>query len=648
VATTTVPIASAWVPVPELEPPPATGVPSHLRRPQQPDPKTGFWSRRSWPRFLRIPSERWLVASGVFLLFAIGAVALFGTTSPVSSSELPGSGIGDPPQGVWFLAWMRYALEHWVNPFRTFRIDYPTGVNLADNTLTPFLGVLAFPVTAFLGPISAFNLLLRLAMVLSAITMWCFLRTCCGTRRAAFVGAALYGFSPYIASELQGDVHLDLAFVPLFPLILWAIVALLRGTRRPWWTGAALGVCSGLEALISPELLVECGIVLALGGIASLIVDPRRAYSATRRIAGPGVVALVILGVFAGYPIWYAVRGPDHLVGPVQATQYLQTYSADLLGPVVPSAHQLLAPTRFANIASHFSGGNCTENLAYLSIPILLLTLVVAVRARRHLAVIGPILLALAAFVLSLGNRLTINGRVTTIPMPEALLPHLGPLDSIVPARFGLVVILFLSMGLAIGVDRSWKPRAERAGRRPQVVDGAWLVLLVCCAVVLVPARVSSGPPPDASTVAGLLGSIPENSVVLTYPLPKAPYSTPMLWQAEDGLRTILIGGYATVNGPNGVGVASAPLLSPPSVQEFLAEAQDGGALFYPPVQTGRNLAADLCAFVVQYHVTAVIDADLGTTEDTKVNAYFTPALGQPVISVNGVSLYRPNGACPV
>jgi len=105
------------------------------------------------------------------------------------------------------------------------------------------------------------------------------------------------------------------------------------------------------------------------------------------------------------------------------------------------------------------------------------------------------------------------------------------------------------------------------------------------------------------------------------------------------------------VNGPFGAGVATAPLLAPPSVEEFLTESQEGGAFFYPAVAATSATATDLCRFVRRWDVTAVIDTSDGSASAASVRAYFTAALGSPLLVVSSgadnVALYRSNGGCP-
>ncbi len=580
---------------------------------------------------------------GVVLICALG-LAEFWPNSPIDGNHLPGGGFGDPPQGVWFIAWIRYAITHLVNPFHTLRIDFPTGVNLANNTSSPFLGLIAFPITVFLGPISAFNLLLRLAVVLSGLSMWGFLRSICTSRRAPFIGALLYGFSPYLATEIQGDAHLDLAFVAAPPLIAWTITALLRGTKRPRLVGATLGLLSGIQILIASEILSDLVLVVVVGAFVTAIVAPKKSFATLRRLFWPGVIALVVFAIVGGYPIWYGAFGPGHLTGPVQPSVFLQQYSADLLGPIVPSVHQLLAPSSLTTIANKFAYGNLTENLAYISLPLLLLLVFIGIRLRHHRAVLAALGLAVVAFVLSLGSHLTIDGTTTTIPLPEQLLVHVPLLNSTVPSRFALEVILFSAIALSIGIDHLWE--REPTGRLAEYHDVSWFAILVLCGALIVPKIATNTTPLNLSAINSIFAAIPENTVVLTYPFPKTPNTGPMLWQAENDLSVTLMGGYATVNGSDNAGVATAPLLSPPSVQEYLVESQEGGAFFYPPILRSAATESDLCTFIAKYNVGAVVDLLAGGS-GVAVQSYFTKALGPPVVTLANISLYQPNGHCP-
>lgn len=67
---------------------------------------------------------------------------------------------GDLDQMVWYLAWTPHAIGHGQNLFATNWLNYPAGVNLAQNTSAPLLGLVTAPLTLAVSPLSSLNLLL--------------------------------------------------------------------------------------------------------------------------------------------------------------------------------------------------------------------------------------------------------------------------------------------------------------------------------------------------------------------------------------------------------------------------------------------------------------------------------------------------------
>ena len=55
-----------------------------------------------------------------------------------------------------------------MNPLFTNYLDYPDGINLMWQTSVPLLGLLMWPVTATLGPIFSYNLVMTASVALSA------------------------------------------------------------------------------------------------------------------------------------------------------------------------------------------------------------------------------------------------------------------------------------------------------------------------------------------------------------------------------------------------------------------------------------------------------------------------------------------------
>ena len=66
---------------------------------------------------------------------------------------------------------------------------------------------------------------------------------------------------------------------------------------------------------------------------------------------------------------------------------------------------------------------------------------------------------------------------------------------------------------------------------------------------------------------------IPPNSVLLTYPFPRAANSWPMLWQVEDGLRFKLPGGYVITPASDGAGTFDGV---PSTTETLLTECWSG------------------------------------------------------------------------
>jgi hypothetical protein len=586
----------------------------------------------------RADGQVWVII-GCLLVYGVLAVAVFWPASPWNSTRLPtypsGSpAFGDPAQMTWFLEWIPYALQHGLNPFYTNILDYPTGVNLASNTTVPLLGLLGLPVTLTLGPVAAFNILLRLAFCSSAASMFLVLRTWCRWP-AAFVGGLVYGFGPYMVT--QGQSHLNLVFVPIPPLIVWCLYELMVTKRRsPIRVGALLGALSGAQALIEPELLAMLAIVVAIGLVGFAVRTHGELWMRFGHLVRATIPTIVVFAVITCSMVWSLLFGRDHIVGTVLPVANLQYYRADLFGPIFPT-DQLFTPVRLAVAAFGYVGGNVSENSVYLGLPIVILVAVFGVKWRENRVVLMSALLALVAFILSLGSSLTINNRATGIPMPEALFTHVPLLDSFIPARFSFVVALFAVVTVAVGGDHFIRMIAtrERSSRRVHVGDMSGVLALVLGVALVVP-RVPflTGAPTWPRDTMAILRVIPTGSVVLTYPFTLGEFTEAMSWQAADRMRFRLIGGYATVQGTANSGQQYPPLLAPAFVQEYLTAAQGTMSWipFYSAPSATINPEKALCHFISKYQVGAVIFWR-GGAYPARVKRLFLNDLGAPTRS---------------
>jgi hypothetical protein len=587
----------------------------------------------------------WLIwfLLGVYVLLAIG---LFWPTVPWSTTTLPaasyGRGFGDPAQMTWFLEWVPYAMSHGMNIFHTNYLDYPLGVDLANGTSVPLLGVLASPITFTLGPVAAFNILLRVAFASSAGSMFLVLRNWSRTS-IAFAGGLVFGFGPYMIT--QGQNHLNLVFVALLPVIVWCLYELLfEQRRRPIRMGLLLGALCGAQALINPELLAMLALVVFAGLVVLAVAAPHLVATRVAGLAQAALPAVIVFVLITGYLLWGMLLAPGHLVGSVYPSAALQSYRSDVLEPIIPTVNQFIAPLSFAVTAYRFVAGNFTENAGYLSLPFVLLFAYFSLRWRKDRILIFSAALALISFVLSLGSRLTLVSRPSHIPLPEALLVHLPLWSSIVPARFACLVALFAVIAVALGAEHffSQLDGHRTSGLGVRIGDMSVVAAILCSAALLFPLLpMQTQSLPWAKDIPATLRAIPSGTVVLSYPLSLSPWTETMSWQAADEMRFRIIGGYVTQQQGKHFGESYPVLLDPKVLEETMIKAQlgsnvvSGEQLTFPKPDAHLDVQAALCTFLQRYHVGAVTfwKSPYSGVNPKKIRRIFYAALGRPTLT---------------
>ena len=369
----------------------------------------------------------------------------------------------------------------------------------------------------------------------------------------------------------QGQIHLDLAFIPIPPLIVWCIYELLVAKRhRPLVMGAFLGALAGAQALIDPVVLALLGVVVGVGLVAIAALNFRTLHQRFDLVIA-SASAIVVFGILTGYMLWEILFASGHLARAASTIDELQLYRADLLGSIVPTANQLIAPAALTKISASFMSYNVTENVTYVGVPLIVFVAAVTCIWRRQRVILISALLALVAFIFSLGSSLMVDNRNTGIPMPESS-PLASSLDrQVVPARFGLVVSLFLAIALGVGADQLFYAMRSRDVQKPRirlnrVAALMGVVVLVASFAFILPHApfVSEGTSWPVDTTA-TLDAIPPGTVVLTYPYTVFPWTEAMEWQATDGMRFRITGGYDVVQGPGNAGTVIRHFLRPRS-----------------------------------------------------------------------------------
>jgi hypothetical protein len=575
--------------------------------------------------------------------YAVVALLAYRPIWPGDNSRLPTCACGDLVQGVWFLRWTSFALLHGHNPFLTDYIDYPSGVNLAQNTSMPLLGVVVAPFTWVFGPVAGLNVLLWLSFPVSASAGFVACRRWARWVPAAFVGGLLYGFSPYMIG--QGAGHLNLLFVPFPPLILLAADELLVRQRwSPRRTGVTLGLLGAAQFLVSPEIFGSTLVVATIGVVVLALTAPRQFRRRVRHALGGLVWAVPVCGLIIGYPAYLEIAGPGLVVGSAHGSY---PFPDDLLSPVVPDANQLFAPSAWVAVGNRFVVGDIVENGGYLGIPFLALLCVAVVQYRREAIVRFAAVMAVAAGVLSLGPSLTVDSRTTAVKLPFALLDHLPLVTDFVDARFSLYVDLFAALILAVWIDRMHarsRRRPAHGRRRPALIRASSVVLVCATTVALIP-LVPRWPYPSFPTSvpsffrSAAVGRVPPGSVALTYPYPDYPNLEGMLWQAEASMRFRIVGGYALVPGVDRQSSYNPFPTYLPSVPSTLVADEVGGAPSTVVPGTTTATPAEVRAFLRRYRVETVIGAAVGVDPDAALTL-LAEAIGTPPDRVAGVDVW--------
>jgi hypothetical protein len=464
-------------------------------------------------------------------------------------SELP-AGSADPGQEVWFLAWLPHALGAGTNPFLSHAIYAPDGVNLLSNTSFDLLGLLFAPVTVLAGPVAALDVASLMAPAVSALAAFALCRRYVRWWPAAFAGGLVYGFGPFLATDLR-YAHLDLTWLALPPVVLLLLDELLaRQRRRPLPTGALLGAVVVAQFFVSTEMLAITAITVAVTLVVVTLARPRSVGPRLRAAWSGLAAAVAVAGAALAYPVWMVVDGPRHVDGAVW--RVVGQISASVSAAVAP--HAELAGVAFV------SGGNGS----YLGIALLAVLAAGAVAYWRSAALRLALALVVACYLLSLGYELHVGRTSLHVPLPAAVLGHLPLVDSIVPERFAAMVDLFAGVALAIVLDHvrhgespGWRRARTRPARRSwtaRSVLGGLVAGVALLPLLFVP------PWPYATTPVrpepALLDRLPASTspaglpVVAVYPDSPQAGSAEMVWQASGGFEYRLAGGYAIVPGP--------------------------------------------------------------------------------------------------
>lgn len=383
---------------------------------------------------------------------------------------------GDLYQNLWNVLWVRGWLAGHHALYFTPLEYYPTGANLAWETLSLPGTVVAALLSRAIGLAAAYNTALLAYWVADGLALYVFARTVGLPRVSAWLAGLAFMASPYFVGQMMGHLHLVGAFgVPLFLSVLWKLY------ERPRASVGRYLALAGLLALTT-YVVQDYAVYAAAVGLLLLFLHPARPW---RRVVAEwwrwGVAILAYAALVA--PMVYAMLFTPLAVHAGAVTPLSTPWVVDLEGLVQPEPWGLfvglipgwrLAPDLLDG--AYFPGF-----VLWAAAVVLLLTrrrLDPQYRPLTRLAAIGTVLFA----VLSLGPVLHVGGVTTTIPLPERVLAALPVWQDTWPERLAMLTALFgaILVGVAAHVVRTRVDRAEGAdrgrGRRIVVIAGLLLI----------------------------------------------------------------------------------------------------------------------------------------------------------------------------
>ena len=394
---------------------------------------------------------------------------------------------GDPMFSMWRLAWIAHQIA--ADPLHLFdaNIFFPATGTLAYSDATLLPGLLVAPFVWIGVPVAVMHGVLYVAsFFLAALAMFALARAVTGRLVPSLFAGVLFGFYPYRISTYS---HLEMQGVFLMPLALLFLLRVLAGGRRR--DAIWLGVCIALQTLWSLYL----GAYLAVGLAVVVAVRWIAGHFLWRERLGPLLVSALVAGVTL-IPYSLPYLSARQAVGDRERRE-LTSFSASprdffnlnemnaLYGPALmssPEAERQLFPGSTALVAA-------------------VLALVPPVTPLAVVATFGTIV----AFDAALGvNGATFSWLFEHAPIFRAFR---------VPARFGMLMGLFISLLAALGLSRLL---TRWPGRLTHAIAIAFLAFAAFELRVALPlAPVPAGPPAVFAALPD-----PTRAVLVNLPIP--------------------------------------------------------------------------------------------------------------------------------
>ncbi len=335
-------------------------------------------------------------------------------------------------QNAWNLWWVDHAVEQGLPIGQTDRLFHPQGTSLAFHTLSPATTGPGWVLMNFFGMSigATYTWLFLAAFPLSGIGAWLLARHLSGSSAAAFVAGVFFAFNPYHTAMVTQLNNVQFQWLPLAILgVIFIIEG--GGWRAMLLAGVATALC-GYVDWYQPVFVVLAALILVPSG---LLRERRLGDMSTwMRLVGAGILAILLMlpGLMPMIELLRAGDGPSGLDSPIRYAGEVQLFGMRPKGTVGHVFWPVI-----------------------LGWTTLLAVAAILFKARKSVAP-GWWVLAIVAFVLMQGARLTILSHETSIPLPMAVFERMPGLAFIrVPHRFLLLLLLAIVGILARGLVRA-------------------------------------------------------------------------------------------------------------------------------------------------------------------------------------------------
>jgi len=483
------------------------------------------------------------------VLLFLGITILF--TYPVSlhpASYVIGRPLDDAFESIWFLQWYKQALlDLHISPLFQPDIFYPEGWDLRFVILPPLFPILMAPLTAVLGPVTTYNLLIIASTVGAACGVYFLVRAMDGSVAGGIFAGVAYAFYPNRQVYMHGFLNLLLASMWL----PWMIFALYQAANRPeartrWLAFAVLAYALSIAG--AWQYVYIATVTLFVFGLLYLFPEMvRERQKWIRPLIIAGLLLILTVATQLAFGLTNRAGVGESINFPLDDLDQTGVSIERLL---VPSA---LNPIFWDLAREKYPLWNGEDGVVGFGIIMIVLAIVGAAKFNfKPRARWALLILALIGLLLMAGPFLKFQGKPIAVTWPAAgqladIYPDLAletggvrvPMPALaiykfVPplrsfhhfGRLGMVVVLCLGTLAGLGITTIQKKLSPRAG----LLFGTTVLLLLLL-------EVNPQPQKSITSIAGMhrvvddwLANQPQKSVIMEYPVyysfrPRALYN---------------------------------------------------------------------------------------------------------------------------